>query len=49
MRFAIVALHHLDRPIFEIDWGALRGLDEVVMVLQAVSADYIEKQKASCT
>lgn len=33
MRFAIMTLHHLDRPFFEIDWGALRGLDKVVMVL----------------
>lgn len=49
MRFAIVTLHHLDRPIFEIDGGALRGLYKVVMVLQTVSADYSDKQKASRT
>lgn len=33
MRFAIVTLHHLDRPVFEIDRGAFCGLDEVIMVL----------------
>lgn len=33
MRFAIVTLHHLNRPFFKIDWSALRGLDEIVMVL----------------
>ena len=33
MRLAIVTLHHLDCPFFEVDWGALGGLDEVVVVL----------------
>lgn len=39
MRFAIVTLHHLDRPLLEVDWGALRGLDEVVMVLWVALAN----------
>lgn len=33
MRFTVMTLHHLDCPVFEVDWCTFGGLQKGVLVL----------------